>query len=91
MHVILQRPNWSAKFILQRPIGVQNLFCKGPLECKIYFAFAYWSAKFILRLPNWSAKFILRLPIGVQNLFCVRPIFVQIYFAKGKIDNVPFF
>jgi len=26
------------KFILQRPIGVQNLFCEGLLECKIYFA-----------------------------------------------------
>jgi hypothetical protein len=52
-------PKKGLYLILQRPFGVQNLFCEGLLECKIYFAKGFWSAKFILRRA-----------FGVQNLFC---------------------
>jgi len=74
---------------------VQNLFCKSLLECKIYFARVYWSAKFILQKRN----FILR-PFGVQNLFAeakfyfaalwsakfiLRPFGVQNLFCRSEI------
>ena len=65
-------------FLLQifiRPL--QNLFCIRPLECKIYFAFG-----------PWSAKFILHSALGVQNLFCIRPLECKIYFAKKGVPNL---
>jgi len=64
---------------------VQNLFCKSLLECKIYFARVYWSAKFILR------EFI-----GVQNLFCrseilfCGPLECKIYLQKRNFILRPF-
>jgi len=54
-------------------IFVPNLFCESLLECKIYFARVYWSAKFILQ------EFI-----GVQNLFCESLLECKIYFAEAK-------
>jgi len=59
------------------------------LECKIYFASAYWSAKFILLRPYWSAKFILLRPIGVQNLFCFGLLEYKeykIYFVSALLE-----
>jgi len=56
-----------AKFILHSALGVQNLFCIRPLECKIYFAFAPWSAKFILRRKVFQIYFA---KAFVPNLFC---------------------
>jgi hypothetical protein len=53
-----------------------NLFCRGELECKIYFA-----------ATNWSAKFILPRRIGVQNLFCRGAIFVLNLFCHGEING----